>query len=80
VIVTTAAAATASAGLVMLTDLAERIEPIDEIGAEEVPEPESGGPYTLLLLGGAAAADAHLLPDAPSRGVRIQPGLANLRL
>jgi LCP family protein required for cell wall assembly len=74
VIVTTVAAATASAGLVILTDLAERIEPIDEIGAEEVPEPESGGPYTLLLLGSDRRPT---LPDERSDTtilLRLDPG------
>ena len=50
-IVTASAAATASAGLLLFDEVAGEIEPIAEISREDVPEPEPGEPYTILLLG-----------------------------
>ena len=50
-IIATVAAATASAGLLLFEEVADDIRDIPEIPDEETPEPESGEPYTLLLLG-----------------------------
>lgn len=62
-IVVCSAAATASAGLIFFADVAGEIEPLADISREEVPEPEPGEPYTILLLGSDRRPG---LPDARS--------------
>ncbi len=74
VIIATIAAATASAGLIGFEGIADRIEPIAEIPSEDVPEPEPGEPYTLLLLGSDRRPT---LPDERSDTtmlLRLDPG------
>ncbi len=67
------AAATASAGLLIADNAADAIEEIAGIAPEDVPEPEEGEPYTLLLLGSDRRPN---LPDERSDTtmlVRLDP-------
>ncbi len=73
-IVAVSAAATASGGLLLFDRIADRWEQIPEIPASEVPEPEPGEPYTLLLLGSDRRPS---LPDERSDTtmlLRLDPG------
>lgn len=76
----TSAATTAIASLSFFDDVAERIEPIAEISREEVPEPEPGEPYTILLLGSDRRPN---LPDQRSDTtmlLRLDPDLGIVSL